>query len=94
MSMNREDIKLIEPVVELKSEFLAMAEEFKAESRDTIDGIGCIETGDFENSIRRAKGHVRGVGLPEGWVPGKAKNSTFSGKITIFASRLISIVRS
>ena len=28
---------------------------FKAEGKDRIDGIGCIEAGDFENSIRRAK---------------------------------------
>ncbi len=69
MSMNIEDIKLIEPVVGLKTEFLAMAEEFKTEGADTINGIGCIDTGDFENSIKLAKDHVHGIGLPEGWVP-------------------------
>ena len=69
MSMNSEDIKLIEPVVELKSEFLAMAEEFKAEGADTIDGIGSIDADDFEESVRREKGHTKGIGFPEGWVP-------------------------
>ena len=69
MTMNREEIKLIEPVVELKSEFFAMAEEFETESKKAINGIGGIETGDFENSVNRAKDHVRGIGLPEGWVP-------------------------
>jgi len=62
-------LQLIEPVVELKAEFLAMVEEFNAEGRDAIDGIGCIEAGDFENSVRQAKEHVCGIGLPEGWVP-------------------------
>lgn len=69
MSVNSEGIKLIEPVVDLKSGFLAMAEEFKAEGRDTIDGIGSIETDDFDASVQRAKDHVCGIGLPEGWVP-------------------------
>ena len=36
--MNSEDIKLTEPVVELKSEFFAMVEEFKTESEDAING--------------------------------------------------------
>ena len=67
--MNNEDIKFIEPVIELKAEFLAMIEEFEAEEKDTIDGIGCIEADDFEDSVRRAKEQVRGIDLPEGWVP-------------------------
>ena len=67
--MNSEDIKLIEPVVELKSEFLAMAEEFKADGSDAINGAGCIKADDFDDSVRRAKDHVRGIGLSEGWVP-------------------------
>jgi predicted acetyltransferase len=46
-----------------------MIEEFEAEDRDTIDGIGCIEADDFEDSVRRAKEQVRGIDLPEGWVP-------------------------
>ena len=67
--MNSEDIKLIEPTVELKSEFLAMVDEFKAEGRNAIDGIGCIDKDDFDNSVRLAKDHTHGIGLPEGWVP-------------------------
>ncbi|MHC4230992.1 MAG: GNAT family N-acetyltransferase [Planctomycetota bacterium] len=67
--MNSGEIKLIEPAIELKAEFLAMAEEFKAEGADVINGVGCIEPGDFENSVKRAKEHVDGIGLPEGWVP-------------------------
>ena len=67
--MHNEDIMFIGPVIELKAEFLAMIEEFKAEGRDVIDGIGCIKADDFGNSVRRAKEHVYGVGLPEGWVP-------------------------
>ena len=66
MSMNREDIKLIEPTVELKSEFLAMVEDFKTESNDIIDGIGA---GDFEGLVCLSKEYAKGIGLPEGWVP-------------------------
>jgi predicted acetyltransferase len=69
IGMNSGEIKLIEPAIELKAEFLAMAEEFKAEGADVINGVGCIEPGDFENSVKRAKEHVDGIGLPEGWVP-------------------------
>ena len=69
IGMNSGGIKLIEPAIELKAEFLAMAEEFKAEGADVINGVGCIEPGDFENSVKRAKEHVEGIGLPEGWVP-------------------------
>ena len=67
--MNSKDIKLIEPMVELKSEFLAMIEEFEAEGSDIINGIGSIDKDDFNDSVRRAKDHACGIGLPEGWVP-------------------------
>ncbi|MGA2915541.1 MAG: GNAT family N-acetyltransferase [Sedimentisphaerales bacterium] len=67
--MEKNSIKLIEPSVKLKSEFLEMVEEFNAEGRKVIDGIGSIEKDDFENSVNRAKDHSRGIGLPEGWVP-------------------------
>ena len=63
-----EDIKLIEPMIELKSEILAMIDEFKAEGINAIDGIGCINKDDFENSVRLAKKHVYGIALPEDWV--------------------------
>jgi predicted acetyltransferase len=62
-------LKLIEPVIELRAEFLAMVEEFYASGEEHIHGIGCIEADDFENSVKRAKEQVYGVGLPEGWVP-------------------------
>jgi predicted acetyltransferase len=67
--MKKNNIKLIEPTVELKSEFLEMVEEFIAESKKVIDGIGSIDKDDFENSVSRVKDHSRGIGLPEGWVP-------------------------
>jgi predicted acetyltransferase len=67
--MKIEEIKLIEPIVELKSEFLAMTEEFKTEGSYIIDGIGIIDKDNFEDSVRRAKDHAKGIGLPQGWVP-------------------------
>ena len=69
MNVNSEDIKLIEPVVESKLEFLAMVEEFKTEGSDTIHGIGSIDAGDFEESVHRAKGHAKGINLLQDWVP-------------------------
>ncbi|MGB8226624.1 MAG: GNAT family N-acetyltransferase [Sedimentisphaerales bacterium] len=67
--MRHADIRLIEPTVELKSEFLEMAEEYNAEGEKVINGIGSIDKDDFENSVGRLKDHAKGVGLPEGWVP-------------------------
>jgi predicted acetyltransferase len=66
--MDIEDIKLIEPVVELKSEFLAMVKDFRMENNDVIDGIGSIDADNFEDSVSRAKDHAKGMDLPEGWV--------------------------
>jgi predicted acetyltransferase len=62
-------IKLIEPTLELESEFFAMAEEFKAENGDVINGIGSIDVENFKDSVRQAKNHAKGIGLPDGWVP-------------------------
>lgn len=64
-----EDLRLIEPTVDLKAEFLAMAREFEAEGNELIHGVGSIDIKDFDASVERAKDHVRGVGLPDGWVP-------------------------
>jgi len=67
--MNYNDIKLIKPTLELESEFFAMVEEFKAEGKDIIEGIGSIDIENFKDSVKQAKEHIKGIGLPEGWVP-------------------------
>jgi predicted acetyltransferase len=67
--VNAESIKLIKPTVELESEFFAMAEEFKAECREVIDGIGSIDIENFKDSIKQVADHAKGIGLPDGWVP-------------------------
>ena len=67
--MSQENIKLIKPTAELKAEFLAMVEDFKTEDKEIIDGIGSIDKDSFDDSVRRAKDHACGIGLPEGWVP-------------------------
>ncbi|MHC5061982.1 MAG: GNAT family N-acetyltransferase, partial [Planctomycetota bacterium] len=67
--MGRKDVRLIEPCVKLETEFLAMVEEFNTEGSDIINGIGSIDKDDFEDSVRRAKDHAYGIGLPQGWVP-------------------------
>ena len=67
--MNLENVRLIEPTIELESEFFAMIKEFKIEGREVIDGIGSIDVKNFKNSIKQAKNHAKGIGLPDGWVP-------------------------
>lgn len=62
-------MKLIEPTLELESDFFAMVEEFKAEGDTSINGIGSIDIDDFAASVNLAKRHAKGIDLPEGWVP-------------------------
>lgn len=66
---DRKEIKLIEPTLDLKAEFLEMMREFEAAGAPLADGIGSIEIDDFDASVERAKDHACGVGLPDGWVP-------------------------
>lgn len=67
--MNSEHIKLIEPTVELKSEFFAMIKEFKAEGREVMDRIGSTDIENSKDSVKQAKKHAKGIELPDGWVP-------------------------
>ncbi len=63
--MTLENVKLIEPVLEMKSEFLAMAQEFENSGENDIIGIGSISIDDFDNSINKVKDHSHGIDLPE-----------------------------
>jgi predicted acetyltransferase len=65
----KENISLIEPALELKSEFLAMAEEFQDAGENEIIGLGSISIDDFDNSVSRAKDHSCGLNIAEGRVP-------------------------
>jgi predicted acetyltransferase len=65
----KENIKLIKPVSDLKSEFLEMAQEFHIAGENEIIGIGSISVEDFDNSVSRAKDHSHGINLSEGRVP-------------------------
>lgn len=69
MKKDSESIKLIKPTEELESEFFAMIEEFKAEGREVMDGIGSIDIENFKDSVKQAEDHAKGIGLPDGWVP-------------------------
>jgi len=62
-------MKLVEPALESKTDFMAMAEEFKTKGEIPINGIGSVEIDDFDASVSRAKNHAKGVDLPQGWVP-------------------------
>ena len=63
------NLKLVEPTLELKSEFFAMVEEFNAEGDTSINGVGSIKVDDFDASVSIAKCHAKGINLPDGWVP-------------------------
>ena len=67
--MNSEEIKLIEPVVELKLEFIAMVEEYHKSKDGDIPGIGGMDIENFEESVHKQLGYPKGIGLPDGWVP-------------------------
>jgi len=62
-------MELIEPSLELESQFFEMVKEFKSEGRDKIDGIGSIDIENFTDSVQKEKNHSKGIGLPDGWVP-------------------------
>lgn len=64
-----ENVRIVEPTLELESEFFAMVEDFKTECRDIVDGIGSIDIENFTDSVRQTKDHAKGIGLPDGWVP-------------------------
>jgi predicted acetyltransferase len=46
-----------------------MIKEFKAEGREVMDGIGSIDVENLKDSVKQAKNHAKGIGLPDGWVP-------------------------
>ena len=63
------ELKLIEPTVELKSEFFTMVEEYHKSKDVDIPGIGGMGIKNFEESICEQLGYAKGIGLPKGWVP-------------------------
>ncbi len=63
-----ENIKLIQPTVELKSEFLEMVEEYLAAGDNNNDWRFEQALNDFEAYVQKFLDYAKGKNLPEGWV--------------------------
>jgi len=68
MDINHNDIKLVEPTVDLKDEFLAMVDEYLTAGEQ--NGGWQFENGieDFAAYVQGFKDYTKGKNLPEGWV--------------------------
>ena len=67
--MNGEDLALIEPTEDLRSEYAAYCSEFAHEGKVPDVGSGLPTCADFAAGVRACRDHARGVNLPPGWVP-------------------------
>jgi len=69
--MRKENLRLLEPCVELEAEFMAMVDEFVAAGDYHRWGYELvIEGGNFGKYVRDRLDWKEGKSLPEGWVPG------------------------
>ena len=69
MDINRNEIKLIEPCIELKDEFLAMVEEYWATGEQNGGWMLAKNMEDFASLLKKSKDYSQGKNLPESWVP-------------------------
>ncbi len=68
--MKKENLRLIEPCVELEAEFMALVQEFVAAGDYQRWGYELvIENGDFGKYVQNRLDWKKGKNLPEGWVP-------------------------
>ena len=65
--MNSGEVRLIEPTVELKSEFVAMVEEYTSDEQAACQYDKAIE--DFGKYVQERLDWKSGRSLPDGWVP-------------------------
>jgi len=66
--MNSQDIKLIEPTVLLKSEFVEMVHEYLAAGDNREDWRFERALDDFEKYVKKFLDYAQGKNLPKGWV--------------------------
>jgi predicted acetyltransferase len=68
--MEIENLKLVEPSLDLKKEFSAMANDFieAGEAKDGLDNYNKILL-DFPGYVKQRLGWKNGIDLPRGWVP-------------------------
>jgi predicted acetyltransferase len=71
--MSEEEIRLIEPTLELRAEFHSMAADYIAAGEKTYADMYAEAIEDFDGYVARLQDHAKGLNLPDGWVP----SSTF-----------------
>jgi len=71
--MSEEQIRLIEPALELKTEFQSMVAEYTAAGEKSYADMYAEAVEDFDSYVAKLHDHAKGLNLPEGWVP----SSTF-----------------
>jgi predicted acetyltransferase len=64
-----ERLKLVEPAIVLKDEFLAMAKEFLSAGQQKEGWLLDEALDDFEKYVAKLNDHAKGRNLPQGWVP-------------------------
>ncbi len=63
-----EKIRIIEPYVNLKNEYLGMISEWKESGEELIPWSLNLENRDFNLLVEKLNGYSKGIGLPDGFV--------------------------
>ena len=63
------EIRLVEPNISLKNEYLNMLTEWKEYGGELIPWSLNLDTIDFNSLVESLKGYSNGIGLPDGFVP-------------------------
>jgi predicted acetyltransferase len=67
--MTKDQVRLIEPTVNLREAYLDFVEDFRAAGEGEIHGTGGWGEGDFGAFVAKLRTEAEGRGLPEGYVP-------------------------
>ncbi len=86
--MESEQVRLIEPTVELEAEFLSMAKEFAAEGEGSYAKMYAEAVQDFGAYVAKLHDVAEGRNLPDGWVRGSTYWLVGSGGHILGSTRL------
>ncbi|MHC4260649.1 MAG: GNAT family N-acetyltransferase [Planctomycetota bacterium] len=67
--MSEEEIRLIEPTLELRAEFHSMAAEYIAAGEKIYADMYAEAIEDLDGYVARHHDYAKGLNLPDGWVP-------------------------
>jgi predicted acetyltransferase len=68
--MSKENLQLVSPTLELSDGFHSFCRNLRTKDLSKIHGIGSMMCGnDFSDGVIYCNEHVKGLNLPEGWVP-------------------------